>query len=224
MLGLLVKDLYLLKKNRKIFIMFGGIACIFAFTNDGNSAIMAVAYFTMGIGMSVFTTISYDEFDHSNVFLMTLPITRKEYALEKAIFGIISIGVAFLVSMVIVTSILMLRNLPISWGEWLVSGFSVFIVMNIMLALLLPFQIKFGGENGRMVILGVGIVIAVIVVGVFSFLTQLNVDVEGIFADIVTMLSRFSGAVIIAGVLIILTCLLFLSVIITTKILNKIEY
>ena len=68
------------------------------------------------------------------------------------------------------------------------------------------------------------IVIAVIVVGVFSFLTQLNVDVEGIFADIVTMLSRFSGAVIIASVLIILTCLLFLSVIITTKILNKIEY
>ena len=116
MLGLLVKDLYLLKKNRKLFIVFGGIACIFALTNNGNSAIMSVAYFTMGI------------------------------------------------------------------------------------------------------------IIAVIVVGAMSFLTKLNVDVEGVFTDIVTMLSNFSGAVIIAGVLLILACLLFLSVIITTKILNKMEY
>ena len=36
------------------------------------------------------SSISYDEFDNGNAFLFSLPITRKDYVLEKYIFGLIS--------------------------------------------------------------------------------------------------------------------------------------
>ena len=36
------------------------------------------------------SSISYDEFDNGNAFLFSLPITRKDYVLEKYIFGSVS--------------------------------------------------------------------------------------------------------------------------------------
>ena len=33
------------------------------------------------------TTISYDEFDNGLAFLMTLPVTRKQYVAEKYLLG-----------------------------------------------------------------------------------------------------------------------------------------
>ncbi len=46
------------------------------------------------------SSISYDEFDNGNAFLFSLPITRKDYVLEKYIFGLIS-GIMFLLLTVI---------------------------------------------------------------------------------------------------------------------------
>lgn len=224
MLGLLIKDLYLLGRNKKLYIIFVGIAFMLAYTDNGEKAIMAIAYLTMVFGMSVITTTSYDEFDHSTAHLMTLPITRREYALEKALFGTLSITSAFLFSTVTITVMLMLRHIPIHWNEWLISGFSIFIVLYCMLALLLPIQIKFGGENGRMVVLGVGIGIAVVVLGSISIMKKLGIDVQKYIQMISEMLIKAGRIPIIIGTLMLLVGIMFLSIMVTSKILNKKEY
>ncbi len=50
---------------------------------SGQPAQIIVGYCTMFGMLFTVNTISYDEFDHGYLFLFTLPVTRKDYVLEK---------------------------------------------------------------------------------------------------------------------------------------------
>ena len=51
------------------------------------SVSFAIGYFTIVTAIFAITTISYDEFDYGLAFLMTLPVTRKQYVAEKYLLG-----------------------------------------------------------------------------------------------------------------------------------------
>ena len=75
MKGLMIKDAKLLKNQGKLLaVMLVVVAGIFA--TDVN-AMFIVGYITIIFAMFTATTISYDEFDNCYLFLMTLPVTRK---------------------------------------------------------------------------------------------------------------------------------------------------
>lgn len=56
------------------------------FLCSGQPAQIIVGYCTMFGMLFTVNTISYDEFDHGYLFLFTLPVTRKDYVLEKYVF------------------------------------------------------------------------------------------------------------------------------------------
>ena len=86
MKGLFVKDIELMKQQKQFFILVVVMGVILNLAGSG-SVSFATGYFTIVTAIFAITTISYDEFDNGLAFLMTLPVTRKQYVAEKYLLG-----------------------------------------------------------------------------------------------------------------------------------------
>lgn len=152
MKGLLIKDYKLMHGQKNFFLVILGITLIMTITSPGNSFTIGF----LGFVGSLFTlsSISYDEFDNGNAFLFSLPITRKDYVLEKYVFGLL----AGFVSLIIGTTISFLVAIATNTGnlnEILVTACTLFPAILLILSVMLPFLLKFGGEKGRIAMFGV---------------------------------------------------------------------
>ncbi|MGI6070595.1 MAG: ABC-2 transporter permease [Blautia sp.] len=160
MRGLLVKDYRLTVKNKKLFFVFGCIGFLMLFTGDNPSFL--ASYISIVSAMMVLTTITYDEFDRSIAYLLTMPANRRIYVREKYLFGIICTFIGWVTSslVVILYQVVVKTNYP--WNEILLPLLIFLYLALMMLLLMVPVQIKFGGDNGKVVILAFVILIIVL--------------------------------------------------------------
>ena len=115
------------------------------------------------IFLSIFvaSTISYDEFDHGYLFLMTLPITRNKYVNEKYIFGILISIFAWCVGMVAGTALLIARDADMAAGEWIGSNLMYICIAWVFMSITMPLRLKFDSEKARYAnIIVVGVILA----------------------------------------------------------------
>lgn len=163
MKGLLIKDLKLMKNQKNFFLV---ILVVIAFLAAGSDDLSFPMGFTAFIGtLFTLSSISYDEFDNGNAFLFSLPITRKQYVLEKYGFGLL-LGIGSLLTAVcLLSAVRLVKGELSSVGRLSEIGFTVLAVLAlnwVFLSLMLPLQLKFGSEKGRIAILGVFGVAAVL--------------------------------------------------------------
>ena len=153
MLGLFIKDLKLLKAQKKLFMLVGIVTAVVLFNiQDGTEMIGFMAgYMVFVVTMAATSTIGCDEADHGTVFLFTLPVSRKEYVLEKYGLAVAGSAAAVCVVTVLVYLVSVVR------GSQLMAE-QLFIIMMplalILFSLMVPFQLRFGAEKGRMMLLG----------------------------------------------------------------------
>ena len=120
-----------------------------------------VAYITIFLSIFVASTISYDEFDHGYLFLMTLPITRNKYVNEKYIFGILISIFAWCVGMVAGTALLIARDADMAAGEWIGSNLMYICIAWVFMSITMPLRLKFDSEKARYAnIIVVGVILA----------------------------------------------------------------
>lgn len=153
MSGMIYKDLMLLKTQWKFFISFVAIAIIMQATMENSDFVLG--YLTICGSMMVLNTISYDEYDNGNAFLFSLPVSRKSYVLEKYAFAFLTGGAAWLVA-VISEVIFNAIKAEASVNEILISAPAYLIVLTLVLSLVLPLRLKFGGEKLMFVYIGIG--------------------------------------------------------------------
>ena len=160
MRGFLQKDIELLKQNRS-FLGLVAVMVIF-FVSVKNDAFIIIYLGMMGGFLSI-STISYDEADRGMGFLMTLPAARKTYAIEKYILGY---GVSFLLLLtgfVVSVTANHFRGVAVDQGEWMLTCETGILIVVLCMVLLIPVQLKFGADNGR-------IVMAAVVGGTFGLI------------------------------------------------------
>ena len=154
MKALLIKDFAYIRRSKLLGIVLI-LAGVFAFS--GNN--FAVTYLGIMSATMVQTSFSYDEYQGGMKYILTLPITRKQYVQSKyllaLVLGMIGTGIGMLVQM-----------LPLMTGEATKEVF-VLIPTSGMTVLLLsavniPMLLRFGAERGRL--LAAATLIAVIVV------------------------------------------------------------
>ena len=193
MRGLLIKDISLITVNKKMLFIFLGISMMLLATGNGENTTFVVAYCTMLCGMLVLTTISYDEFDHSNAYLMTLPVTRKIYALGKYVFSALAMMIGWGFSTVVVF-LLQMTVFHRQQGalEFWASCVSILLSMVLLLGVMIPIQLKFGGDNGRMVVLGFLAVVFFVVFGARLLFQYLQIDMEVFLENLSGQLSSLS--------------------------------
>lgn len=152
MKGLLIKDFKLLKGQKNFFMAITAISIIMIIVSPGTS--FPIGFLGFVGALFSLSSISYDEFDNGNAFLFSLPITRKDYVLEKYIFGLIS-GIMFLLLGTVISLVVIGITKTGSFNEIFLTAGSLFPTILLILSIMLPFILKFGGEKGRIAIIGV---------------------------------------------------------------------
>jgi len=217
MKGLLIKDFMLMKTQKNFFLIIIAIAVFMSIASSDSSFVIGF----LGCIGSIFTlsSISYDEFDNGNAFLFSLPITRKSYALEKYSFGLIVGCTSWLFGTVINMIFSLFKNTTIL-NEILLTALLVLPIIIILLSVMIPFQLKFGGEKGRIAILGAVGIVAVIGVIIVKISDLLHIDLDALLNNLPTL----SISMILVIALLASLLLMLLSIRISISIMNKKEF
>ena len=213
MRGLLLMDFKFLKRQTKFLIIVGLLVFVFLFNKDMSS--FGVAYATMLFGIFAVNSIYYDEANNGNVFLFTLPFSRKEYVFSKYLFGMIMGGGAWILSNLIGIGYLSMVNTGVNIAEWFAINVVYLILLLVMLSFMFPIQFKFGMEKSRLVM----IILFVLVFMLMNLLTgddymdQLN---EGM-----AFLERINPVVLFGGALVAVLAFTGVSFVISVGIIEK---
>lgn len=143
MKGLFVKDFRFSLQNKKIIAVFILIAVMLIAVQGAEGFPFIISYTTMGYGMLVLNTISLDEFDKSNVFLMTLPFSKNMYVIEKYLFALLCSLSGWLLS-VIGCFIVQFDSMR----DMLIPALVILVILTMFQLFMLPLQLKFGGNQG----------------------------------------------------------------------------
>ncbi len=218
MKGLLIKDFKLLKTQQKFFLLVLFIA-IAVEMFSGSSSSFLIGYLSFMAILFTLSSISYDEFDNGNAFLFSLPITRKSYVIEKYGLGLIlgSSFWAFGTLIVILKEVIANKYISI---DTIVAAFSILPVIFVILAVTLPFQLKFGGEKGRIAMISTLVIVFMVGIIMTKTANALNINLGSLFIQIAT----FNKAVLILSIICFTLLALFLSYRISLSIMKKKEF
>ena len=221
MKGLLVKDICLLGEQKKLFIMYLILAVVLGFSMDST---FLVTYFPMIGVFLVLSTISLDHFDNGMAFLMTLPVNGKLYAVEKYVISLLITVSTWACAVALQFVMLGIKKEAFVAADTLAMDLVVIPVLMLVAALMIPMDLKFGTEKGRLVLFVIAGAAFALVMGGKAVLDLIGektgVDVPGTIAG----LKAQPGGRIAAVVLLITALLLALSVKISIGIMQKKEY
>lgn len=215
MLGLIEKDLCILKQRKNFFLMMIVVSGVLAFTTEPS---FIIGYLTLLCSIFALSTLNYDEFDNCYAFLMTLPVNEKIYVIEKFVFSALLAISAFAVSVVLVTIAGIAKGQMLPVSEILSYLVCIAPLGLIFLALNLPFQLKFGQEKSRLVMVGM-VSICILVV----YLVEKVIPKETT-AQVVDMVENAPTAVLALIGVIVFAAILTISSVISIAIMKKKEY
>ena len=167
----------------------------------------------------VLSTISYDEIHNGNAFLFTLPISRKEYVIEKYCFSILLEIGAIILSLAMTLGIGLIKGM-VSFSDTLVSVPFVFSGVLLLLAIAIPVQIKFGGEKSRIAMLVICGIVFALGYGTVKLSHRLGFDA----AAFINHFANLHAVVLIFVPILFALCMLLLSIKISIAILCKKEF
>ncbi len=217
MKGLLIKDFRLMKGQKTFFLAIVAISILTAVTSS--NTLFAISFLGFVCPMFVLSSISYDEFDNGNAFLFSLPITRKGYVFEKYIFGLILSIAALIFSTAVCLIISVIKN-TVSINEIFITALTVFPAELLILSLMLPFQLKFGAEKGRIAIIAVLGGVSVIGVLLAKAAEAMNINLYELLNAVskLCMQTFFLLYLLISFIILIISCR------ISIKVINKKEF
>lgn len=215
MKGLLLKDFYLTMQKKKFLLI---IVCIagFLLATQGKAGIAFVISYVSVLSMElVLSTFTADEFDRSIVYLMTLPVDRSLYVTEKYLFSFLCglIGWFF-------TTVACMAIWPANIMSTTVQSAFIFAILVVFQCIVLPIQIKFGSEKGRIALL-IMIICGVAVISLFDRIFDSFMPAVHSAIDILAGLHP--AALLSGGICLALICVL-ISWSISRKIMNKKSY
>lgn len=219
MKGLLIKDFQLAFLNIRMLVALC-IVSIFLTSSSTGSAAFVISYVTIVFFMFVLTSISYDELDHSISFLFTLPISRKTYVLEKYVFSLVCGMIGLVFSLAICIVIGMVKNIDLVGPDFIPVALGIYLMLLFIVALMLPIQLKFGGDNGRIALFLVfGIIVAAVYIG-GKILERFHIY-EADIIKFVDLILTANTALIIPAFIILVLAALGISYGISLRIMNR---
>lgn len=178
MKGLLVKDMRLILQQKKFFIILLFVSIMLNFNSDGT---FVVGYLTAISSVFVLSSITYDEYDNGYLFLMTLPAMKKTFAIEKYVFGFILDSCAWTVGFLISFIFKIYNGGGFSLPDFLIETILLLPVFSLIISILLPFQLKFGSEKGKIAMLIALAIGSLLIVLCVKGLQSVGIDIEAYY-------------------------------------------
>lgn len=221
MTGLLVKDFRLLTQRKSTALLY---VCVAIFLSISMDTAFLISYFSIVGCLMAISTISYDEFDNGMPFILTLPVTRKIYAIEKYLFSFLWLTGFWFAACIIQFIMLTVRNAEYDVFSIIGQDAMTLFFLSFIILIMIPIDLKFGADKGRIVMLILfGIAIGITFLGgkILTFLSdKFGFDAAGILAKIGNMPTYVLVAIMVCAFL----CLTLLSMFITAGVMKKKEY
>ena len=163
MKGLITKDYHIVIQQKRFLILYAFVAVVLGFSMDPS---FIAGYMPMVGMLLLLSTISYDHNDNGFSFLMTMPVKPGDYAVAKYIFSIVGTVVIWGFSIVLQLASLILQNKmgTLNLPELVLSDVMILPIFFIVLSFLIPIDIKYPPEKGRVimaVVFGVSMVLVI---------------------------------------------------------------
>ena len=218
MKGLFVKDIALMKNNKRLLGIIFFTIIFLMITGVNSSFLMGYVQFiccTLTMG-----TISYDEYENGLPFLFILPISRKEYVQEKYFLGFFTGGMGFVLSAVAATIIQWVKTPQMDIFQWLLLCGCFLIFLAIFLALMIPIQIKYGSDKGKIVFLGTFLIL----IALFYLATRIFEKFSFDFGGVKQFLAGISDWQFLTIGLVLVVAILMVSYFFSIHIIEKKEF
>ena len=181
MLGLIKKDLLTIKTVSKPLIII--IIALLALSIQTKTE--DVIYMLPLIGIIAFlSTFSYDQFNNWDAYTSALPNGRKNQIKSKYLTSVIIIITLTILSVLFSLLITKINQKPINIDQIITQTLVILLTSTITISLLFPVMIKYGAQNGRLIVF-----IIVILLALLSTLTtkikEINIlnDIEKIIEN-----------------------------------------
>lgn len=217
MKGLLIKDLRLILKQKTLLM----IVLIVGVLNIRNMDAGFMAGYMIFVSMFLaINTISYDSFDNGMAYLLTMPAGRKAYAIEKYVFTMGMILCMAVITFLISVIASVANNGEIDLAMAAVVVISVSVVSFVMACVMIPFNLKFGAEKFRIILL---VIVGIIVAGAYAIEEHMT-NASAVLTNLIESISRMSelmlGVLLVAFVIAVVA----VSVAMTIKVMNNKEF
>ena len=169
MLGLIKKDLLVIKANIKVLLVV--LLALLSITFQGNeeNGLFIIPY--IGVLMFV-STFSYDEFNNWNSYVSTLPNGRRAVG-AKYIATIILVLILSVISVIATMGISYIKSDSVNVSEFLMPLAGTIFGTSLIVSILYPITIKFGALNGRIIIFVV-VIGMTLIVGAIAKIADMN--------------------------------------------------
>lgn len=203
MKGLMVKDMALVWMQKRFLVVICLVVLLQIFS--GQDILFPLGFMTfIGLLMGI-STISYDEFENGTAYLLTLPVSRKEYTGEKYLFCAWTTFLFWLMSFLLMHCVCWARGTMFSTDLYL-PAVAVYAGALFMMLVLLPFRFRFEGDSSRVALLVVAALLLCALWAVQQLLVFWGVDLSGWMASwnqmnsIVQILLFLVGLLILMGI------------------------
>ena len=217
MAGLFEKDIRLILRNKQMVIVVAFMALMMSFSG---SIDMVLPYMTVFGTIFSVSTISFDEADNGYSYIMTLPVTYKDYVYEKYMFctaGGIAAGLVTMVFFLIGTGI---RGTAVVTSDMLIAAAAVLPLIVIIESFLIPVQLRFGNSKSRIFIM---VLIGAVIASVYVMDIVVG-DVEQKAAEVIKAVDGIKPLYVIIGVAAATMIILAVSVMCSMRVMRRKQY
>lgn len=203
MKALLMKDLRTLKNERRLRVSIIGVSVLFGVLFQNWYFMMG--YIMFGLSMIARTMYQYDVADQGIVYLMTLPITRKEYVKEKYLLSLMSICIGGILSMILTKIGMLFTPDQADSNQEIFSAFlGILAVALVLQAIIFPVELKDDVSKSRIIIL-------LLVMGIIILFTAFDMLIGAILVAFITIfvdafggifIQHFLGTVLLSAVVV----------------------
>lgn len=189
MKALLMKDLRTLKNERRLWVSIIGVSVLFGVLFQNWYFMMG--YIMFGLSMIARTMYQYDVADQGIVYLMTLPITRKEYVKEKYLLSLMSICIGGILSMILTKIGMLFTPDQADSNQEIFSAFlGILAVALVLQAIIFPVELKYDVSKSRIIIL-------LLVMGIIILFTAFDMLIGAILVAFTTIFVDAFGGILI---------------------------
>ena len=218
MRGLICKDLRLMMVQKNFLIMLAAVALVSLAAMD--DPMFVIMYMTLIFTSFILSTMSYDEFDNGFPFLFTLPITRKLYVREKYVLALLSGAAAWVLTTLLSAGSCIFSDGALPQLSWFAASFMVLPMLAVLIALMIPFKLKFGSENSRMALVIAVAAVFALIGAVSGAMQAAGVSLDVLAATLPPMSMALCAALMIAFS----AFILLLSYTISVRIMERREF
>lgn len=203
MKALLMKDLRTLKNERRLWVSIIGVSVLFGVLFQNWYFMMG--YIMFGLSMIARTMYQYDVADQGIVYLMTLPITGKEYVKEKYLLSLMSICIGGILSMILTKIGMLFTPDQADSNQEIFSAFlGILAVALVLQAIIFPVELKYDVSKSRIIIL-------LLVMGIIILFTAFDMLIGAILVAFITIfvdafggifIQHFLGTVLLSAVVV----------------------